>query len=104
MFSPDWQLIVESDIWQEQIVPWLAEMRQDALEEKANPVTPIGLPEGVGVTLEHYHYWRGAVAVLKVVMDYPATMIEIERAEKAQEQVNEAVQPQSTRRRSPRAY
>lgn len=103
MFSPDWQLIVESDIWQEQIVPWLQEMRQDALEEKANPLTPIGIEEP-GASLEKYHYWRGAVAVLKVVMDYPAAMIEIERAEKAQEQVNEAVQPQSTRRRSQRAY
>jgi len=73
---PNWDRILQSDVWLEEIEPWIKEMAQDALEEKAT---------GTKATLEEYHHWRGYVAALIAVRDMPAEMHEIDRTMTAQE-------------------
>lgn len=73
---PNWERILQSEIWQEEILPWISEMAQDALEEKATSTI---------ASLDTYHHWRGYVAALIAVRDMPSEMHEIDRTVTQQE-------------------
>lgn len=91
---PNWQAIENSEIWQNQIRPWLEAMRQDALEEKAPP-----LAGAESATLTSYHFWRGYVAALKDIRDMPVDMVEVNRKLLAQEKEDAFVREQQEQRR-----
>lgn len=92
-WKPNWLAVDKSDIWHDQIWPWLEVMRQDALEEKSPEA-----PGAAGATLEQYHYWRGYCFALKAIMDMPRDMIEINRKLLAQEKDDAILQEQQERR------
>ena len=92
-WRPNWIAIEQSEIWRDQIRPWLSAMRQDALEEKAPD-----LPDDPKATMEQYHYWRGMCAAYKTILDMPMGMIEIDRAIAAQEKEDAILQQQQEQR------
>lgn len=91
-FLPKFEEVVQSEVWQEQIVPWLEDMYQTKIEDL--------LPEHRKEPWE-YDYARGFCAALKLVLALPAQALELEKVNKQQGDQDEAVQSwRDTRRRS----
>lgn len=71
---PNWERILQSDIWNEEIAPWLKDMADSAMEEMAQPNSTV-LP----ATLEAFHYWRGYVNGLRTISAMPIEMHEADK-------------------------
>ena len=73
----NWKAINHSDIWNEEIRPWLTELRQDALEDMAR-----------AKDVDEYRYWQGYCKALAVAVEMPQEMIEAERLIAEQEKTD----------------
>lgn len=93
--EPNWKVIIESAIWQEEIHPWLDRMYWEALEKQC-PVNPEAPP------MEEYHYWRGHVAALKMMRDMAYAFLQANEFKEAQEKKDAIIREQAQRRRGAR--
>jgi hypothetical protein len=74
--EPNWREILGSEIWREEIAPWIEEVRQATLESLAHSsdVTEFGAMQEVARK-------QGRVQALQQILDMPTTFMEMERLE-----------------------
>lgn len=97
-FQPDFRLIRDSELWREQIKPWLESMYFDSLEDKCPPFA-----NNPAANLEAYHFWRGFADAVRTIAELPDADVAAERAYEAEEKKREAIQQARDARNRARA-
>lgn len=92
--EPNWKAIEASEIWRDELLPWINEMRQGALESLA----AVNLGDET-LTLERYQYWRGQIAAYTALRDLPTELVEIDRRMKEEEKKDEIIRARAESRR-----
>lgn len=94
---PKWSDIAQSEVWKQQIKPWLEDTRLECLEAL---VTVVDKDE-VHPSLRTYDFLRGRVDALDQIINAPDNAVELERQGNAQEnQANAIRKKQESRRRT----
>lgn len=90
--------IATSEVWRDQIEPWLDAMYADGLEFRAGLNKEPLWPGSGAMTVEEFHFWRGWCAALKVVRDTPGEKMTEADSEVEEEKRYEAMGKQGDRR------
>lgn len=93
--EPNWKVIVESEVWKQEIQPWLDGLYWEALE-KGCPGNPEAPP------MEEYHYWRGHTAAIRMMRDMAYAFLMAEEFRTEQEKKDALIREQDERRRRSR--
>lgn len=100
-FMPDWTYIAESDVWGEQVKPWLDIFYQDSLEFRAG-MQRAASGDFSSMTIDEFNFWRGWCAALKAVRDTPEEKVETDRLRAKEHQEDETIRQGAGRARAAR--